>query len=289
VRELPCHTSLVNKLVFSPDGKVLYTGSDADKASYFAYHSNGPLFVWDVDTGKRLKEMSAGLWDLSPDGKRLAIVENWIDIDSGFRIDDPKPKPSTFTLQVLDTTTWKELSRLHEKNAVMSTLRFSPDGKTLALSVPNYSIRLWDWQARKETLRFEATKLDEATTKMWAGVQDAAVVSAGQVRDEQAGGARGYDEPAVAAPGRRARSECAVSERKGRRHAAAGTCRRGAHGGGARTERCARRPRFTNAACQRRPTAICRGGEDCPGPDETSSRFNRSKISSPCFARPPAN
>jgi WD40 repeat protein len=162
VRELPMHTTLVNKFVFSPDGKVLYAGLNPRFTSGFG---RGPLVAWDVETGKQLKEMAATAWDLSSDGKRLAIVENFVDEDPGF--EGREPLPSTYTLQVLNTTTWQQVSRLHEKNAVMSALRFSPDGKTLALSVPNYSIRLWDWQAGKETLRFEATKLDEEAAKLW--------------------------------------------------------------------------------------------------------------------------
>src|SRR5579862_8150944 len=166
IRELESYAARVKKLVFSPDSKLLYAGIHPTVGDNFFPPRNGALIVWDLDTGKRQKEMSTSLWDLSPDGKRLAVVDNWVDIDPGFQ--RRKREPSRFTLQVVDTATWKDVARLQEKNDVnVRALRFSPDGKTLALSVPPYSIRLWEWQAGKETQRIEATKWDEATMKLW--------------------------------------------------------------------------------------------------------------------------
>jgi WD40 repeat protein len=109
--------------------------------------------------------MSAGLWALGPDGKFLATATNFVDIDPGFQ--KRKALPSTFSLQVCETTTWKQIAWRHEENATMAALCYSPDGKTLALSVRPYDIRLWDWQAGKDMLRIAATKWDEGTEKMW--------------------------------------------------------------------------------------------------------------------------
>jgi WD40 repeat protein len=167
VREMECDTHPVNKLAFSPDGKLLYGGVDPFNFGDHFFHWNGRLFVWDVATGKRVQEMTAGLWALSPDGTNLATVENWTDIDPGIELPPRKALPPTFTLQVLDTATWKQVALLHEENAKMTALCFSPDGTTLAVSVRPYDIRLWDWRAGKDRRRIEATKWKEATTKMW--------------------------------------------------------------------------------------------------------------------------
>ncbi len=164
VRELECDAIPINKLVFSPDGKLLYGGVDLFNYGNHFFHGIGALLVWDVATGKSIKEMG-GVWALSPDGRHLALVNNFVDIDPGH--EGRKAMPPSFTLQVLDTTTWKQVARLYEENATMPALCFSPDGKTLALSVRPYDIRLWDWQAGKDRLRIEATKWKEATTKMW--------------------------------------------------------------------------------------------------------------------------
>jgi WD40 repeat protein len=166
LRELPCGTNLINKLVFSRDSKLLFAGGQPSPQEYhFVALKNNPLFVWDLTTGKSVKEMTTSLWDPSPDGKHLVVVDNFVDEDPGGQIGHVE-MPPTFTLQVFDTANWKEVARIHEKNAVITTVRFSPDSKMLAMSVPPYSIRLWDWQASKDTRRIEVPKLDEATTKM---------------------------------------------------------------------------------------------------------------------------
>ncbi len=164
VRELECDTHPVNKLVFSPDGKLLYGGDDRFNSDNSFSHWNGHLFVWDLATGKCVQEMS-GVWALSPDGKHLATVTNFVDIDPGMGLREALAP--AFTLQVFDTTTWRQVARLYQENTTMPALCFSPDGKTLALSVRPYDIRLWDWQAGKDRLRIEATKWKEATEKMW--------------------------------------------------------------------------------------------------------------------------
>jgi WD40 repeat protein len=165
VRELECGNSPVNKLVFSRDGNLLYGGVDLFNYGNHFDHGTGGLLVWDVATGKSITAM-AGLWALSPDGKHLAIVNNFVDKDA-FHDNGRKALPASFTLLVIDTITWQQVARLYEKNTTMPALCFSPDGKTLALSVRPYDIRLWDWQAGKDRLRIEAPKLQEATKKMW--------------------------------------------------------------------------------------------------------------------------
>jgi WD40 repeat protein len=162
VYELQGHSAIANQLRFSPDGKTLYTGGNPSFGGYQQTDVN--LSVWDVATGKRRKFMAAPIWDLSPDGKLLAIAENRIPVDSGFGlgkdVGDIKRGATSFTIRLLDTTTWKEVSRHEDKDATLAALRFSPDGKTLALAIPkHWAISLWDWQSKKETGRLQPPKL----------------------------------------------------------------------------------------------------------------------------------
>jgi WD40 repeat protein len=121
--------------------------------------------VWDTQTGKKLKELDAPLWDLSPDGKVLAINENFRDIDPAAEA-SVKRDPTTYTMRLIETATWKEITQLHEKDMTLQMLRFTPDSRTLALAASDYTIRLWDWLAQKESRRFRAPEVDR---QKWAG------------------------------------------------------------------------------------------------------------------------
>ncbi len=166
LHELATHSELVNQIAFAPDNKRVCTGSRLHDGGIASRMGTG-LVVWDTATGKPVKELQAQVWDLSPDGKTLAIADNFVDIDPGInKGDDIKPLPSTFTLRLLDTTTWKEIAQRKETNLTLSILRFAPDSKMLALALSDYTIRLWDWQANKETKRITAPKVDP---QKWAG------------------------------------------------------------------------------------------------------------------------
>ncbi len=165
LREIQTGSSLVNRFVFSPDGKRFYAGQRRNDLS--VYGGAAELFVCDVATGQILKTFQTALWDLSPDGKTLATASNVVDIDPGFRGRE-KAIPPTFSVQLLDTASWKEVSRLDDKNATVHFLSFAPDGKRLGLACSGYSIRIWDWQARKEIVRFQAPEMN---TKGFGGGQ----------------------------------------------------------------------------------------------------------------------
>lgn len=157
VYDLQGHERLVNQLRFSPDGKTLYSGGNPQYGGYQLTATR--VSVWDVATGKLRASMAAPIWDLSPDGKLLAIAENHLpERDFGFK--DNEPGPTSFTVRLLDTATWKEVVRHEEKAATLATFCFHPDGKTLALAIPkDATVRLWDWRAKKETGRLQTPKL----------------------------------------------------------------------------------------------------------------------------------
>ena len=102
------HMDTVDALAFSPDGSQLASGG-----------RDGKLFLWDTDSGKRIVELTghrgtvnAVAW--SPDGSTLATTE------------------APLGVRLFHVATRREVALLPIPN-VLYWLRFSPDGRTLAV------------------------------------------------------------------------------------------------------------------------------------------------------------
>ncbi|MEH2214844.1 WD40 repeat domain-containing protein, partial [Nostoc sp.] len=120
VNTLEGHSSWVNSVGFSPDGKTLASGS-LDKT----------IKLWDVSTGKAIKTLtghSSPVYSVgfSPDGKTLA---------SG-SLDN--------TIKLWDVSTGKAIKTLTGHSSPVFSVGFSPDGKTLASGSDDNTIKLWD-------------------------------------------------------------------------------------------------------------------------------------------------
>ena len=120
LRQLAGHRYEVYNVAFSPDGKILASGSRDET-----------LRLWDVATGSELRQLSRS-WSavysvaFSPDGKILA---------SG----------SYCTLRLWDVATGSELRPLSGGHGHwVSSVAFSPDGKILASGSWDKTVRLWD-------------------------------------------------------------------------------------------------------------------------------------------------
>ncbi|MBY0524021.1 MAG: WD40 repeat domain-containing protein [Gemmataceae bacterium] len=117
---------VVVALAFAPDGKTLASATE-----------EGAIQVWDLATGKRLRDMPHGNGSLalafSPDGKLLAGGERGL-------------------VRFWDATTGQERGRIRLGiGQVGSSLAFSGDGRTVATSGGEEpSIRRWDVATGKE-------------------------------------------------------------------------------------------------------------------------------------------
>ena len=114
------HSSTIRSVAFSPDGKLLATGS-VDRTTK----------IWDIASGAMLANLrghEGGIWSVafSPDGKTLATGS-----------DD-------FTGRLWDITVALEFTHI-KLNGYVKTLSFSPDGKTIINCFwSSLSSYLWD-------------------------------------------------------------------------------------------------------------------------------------------------
>jgi WD40 repeat protein len=124
------HTNFINALAFSPDSKVLATGS-----------GDRTVRLWDTQTGelKRWLPEQRGLVlavSFSPDGKTLA---------SGSIIADEKGAVRGGEIKIWDAETGREERSLTSyNNSGVYAVAFSPDGQKLISGNSDQTVKLWD-------------------------------------------------------------------------------------------------------------------------------------------------
>ncbi len=130
VRVIKAHEDSINALAFSPDGKIIASGS-VDKN----------IKLWDTETGTELRTLTGHVNKITSlafrlDGKVLA---------SG---SDDK------TIKVWETESGKELRSIAAHTHEVNSIAFSPDGKTLA-SCSFLVAALWDAESGQPIREFK--------------------------------------------------------------------------------------------------------------------------------------
>jgi RNA polymerase sigma factor (sigma-70 family) len=138
------HTGGIRSLVFSADGKTLFSSGWDSK-----------VVDWDVAAGKARGQFFSGrigpghdYWipfDLSPDGTLAALVGRKAVLGS------------TPPLHLVNTGTGQETHALSANREVLLSSRFSPDGKLVALASVA-GIRLWDVATGREVRHLQGNQ-----------------------------------------------------------------------------------------------------------------------------------
>ncbi|MBP5977901.1 protein kinase [Brasilonema sp. CT11] len=125
------HSSDVNSVAFSADGKTLASGSDDET-----------IKIWNLANQQEIRTLkghSGWVWAVafSGDGKTLA---------SG---------SADKTIKLWNLETGQEIATLVGHTAGVSSIAFSPDGKTLASGSLDHTIKLWNLETGKKIYTFK--------------------------------------------------------------------------------------------------------------------------------------
>ncbi len=164
------HASPVNTVSFSPDGRLLASGS----GEHWSIVERNVVKLWDVDSGAELRTFAHTApvdWlGFSADGQTLAArcttgitpgkIRAW-NVTTGAELPDP---PADFqstakvtragatlvahidgkNIQLRDAASGKSLRTLASRTSDFQKAKFSPDEMTLACGGERFSIRMWD-------------------------------------------------------------------------------------------------------------------------------------------------
>jgi len=128
------HSSKVTALAYSPDGRLLASGSE-DKT----------VKIWEASTGREIRTLYGHTWKVtavafSPDSQMLASA-SW-----------------DRTVRIWNVRTGKELIRLEGHTDLVTAICFSRDGSVLASIADDKTVRIWETATGKQIQLIETEK-----------------------------------------------------------------------------------------------------------------------------------
>ena len=128
---------------FLSDGKRLVSGGSAD----------GHVQIWDVSTGRLLREMKLGrTFAVSHDEKKVAAAELGISMDEFGSL---SAESLSTQIMVWDFRTGDALHGFPFTKGIVNDVKFFPDGNTIASGSDEGFLHLWDLVGKKEVCRVE--------------------------------------------------------------------------------------------------------------------------------------
>jgi RNA polymerase sigma factor (sigma-70 family) len=152
LRRFEGHEELLAHLAFSADGKTLVSlAAMPPMGRQTALAGRGTFRSWDLATGRELRHFpipEAGAYAVSPDGKMVAAAG--LAPNTGL-----PPFLVDATVVVRDLVTGTEVRRFQAPaERPVTSVAFSPDGRTLAAASAGTPVCLWDMVTGKEMRRF---------------------------------------------------------------------------------------------------------------------------------------
>jgi WD40 repeat protein len=136
------HYGHVYSVAFSPDGQRLVSGSGEWLENIYPVNPGRPeVKVWDVATGRELASHPAGERDVvglafSPDGRSLAVA------GGAWMAGPGRTTPGELTLH--DPETFQVQRTLRGHSGPLTGVAYSRDGRRLATSSLDHTVKLWD-------------------------------------------------------------------------------------------------------------------------------------------------